>query len=155
MAGVGTSRGVGENGVGRQRRVFRRTGKELHRMRGGVGGQHDADVGGRRRVDAEIVPDHAGHERRHEGAFPSELDDRADDDLRLVGRAKPMNQPWAGPWGFWAVPVLPAMAMSPPKRPAPRAVPRSTTLINAWRSPASWSAVKSRFSAEAVPGCTR
>jgi len=30
---------------------------------------------------------------------------------------------------FCAVPVFPAMATLPPNRPAPRAVPRSTTLI--------------------------
>src|SRR5213076_99122 len=53
--------------------------------------------------------------------------------------ANPMNQPCAGPCGFWAVAVLPAIATLPPNRPAPRAVPRSTTLIIAWRKPASWS----------------
>src|SRR6266581_1656148 len=40
----------------------------------------------------------------------------------LSAGAKPMNQPCAGPWGFCAVPVFPAIVMVPPKRPAARAV---------------------------------
>ena len=63
----------------------------------------------------------------------------------LSAGAKPMNQPWGGPWGFCAVPVLPAIVMVPNRPAAPRAVPRSTTLIIAWRKPASWPGVSPRL----------
>ena len=55
-------------------------------MGSGVGRQHDAVLGGLDGVGAEVAGDDAGHERRHVGALAGELDDGADDDLRLVRR---------------------------------------------------------------------
>src|SRR5438876_4974024 len=60
----------------------------------------------------------------------------------LSAGANPMNQPCAGPCGFCAEPVLPAIDIAP-TRPALRAVPCCTTLIIAWRNPASCGAVSS------------
>ena len=54
----------------------------------GVGRQHDPHRCRAAIVDAEIMRDRARHERRYVRALARKLDDRPDDDLRLVGRRK-------------------------------------------------------------------
>ena len=54
-----------------------------------IRGEHDPDVGGRRGIDPEVVPDHAGDERRHIRSLAGELYDGAHHDLGLVGGREP------------------------------------------------------------------
>src|SRR6266550_8225824 len=62
IGGVRT-RGVETARIGGQRVLGNDAGEDRHRVRCGVGREDDADVGGERRVHAEVVPDHARDER--------------------------------------------------------------------------------------------
>src|SRR5207247_4536702 len=84
MSRVGAS-GVHRGYIGGHGVLGGHAGEDRHRMRCGVGREHDAHVGGEGRVDAELVPDHPGDERCDVGPLTGELDDRAHDDRGLVG----------------------------------------------------------------------
>src|SRR5437867_887215 len=74
--GIGTCE-IRAHGIGDHR--------NLERRRCGIVGNRHLQGGCRALVDAEVVRDRARHERSGHSPVAGELDDRADDDLRLIG----------------------------------------------------------------------
>src|SRR2546423_1618423 len=91
IAGVGGRRAriAGQHGHDGGILDRRRAREEAPRMWRRIGGEHDPDVGGRRGIDPEVVPDQAGDHRRPLGPLAGGLFDGAHHGLRLLGGREP------------------------------------------------------------------